>query len=103
MFRGKLIVSLAAAMIVLLAAAKTSSAQYPTPNGGLFCSTSSVVVQQKSSFTFSATLVDISGNAVYGQAVSFSVSSNGGAYLSTSVGYTDYSGIATTTVYTGGA
>lgn len=103
MFRGKLIVSLAAAMICLLAVAKSASAQYPTPTGGLFCSTSSVVVDQNSSFQFSATLVDISGAPVYGQVVSFTVQSSGGAYLSSAVGYTDYSGTASTTVYTGAA
>jgi hypothetical protein len=90
-------------MICLLAAAKGASAQYPTPTGGLFCSTSSVVVQQNSSFTFSATLVDITGVAVQGQVVSFTVQSSGGAYVSTSTGYTDWNGMASTTVYTGGA
>jgi len=103
MFRGKLIVSLAAAMICLLAVAKSASAQYPTPTGGLFCSTSSVVVQQSSSFEFSATIVDITGVAVQGQVISFSVQSSGGAYIASSVGYTDYNGMASTTVYTGNA
>ncbi len=103
MFRGKLIVSLAAAMICLLAVAKSASAQYPTPTGGLFCSTSSVVVGQNSSFQFSATLVDITGAPVQGQVVSFTVQSSGGAYVSNGFGYTDWNGMASTTVYTAGA
>ena len=62
-----------------------------------------MVVQQNSSFQFSATIVDITGVAVQGQVVSFSVQSSGGAYVSNSIGYSDYNGMASTTVYTAGA
>lgn len=69
----------------------TASAQYPTPQGSLVCTTT-VNVDINTS-TVSATLRDSTGNTVSGQTVTFRVTSGTGT-LSSSTATTNASGVA---------
>jgi hypothetical protein len=105
MQRGKLIIPLAAVMLAMFAVAhiapSTASAQYPTPKGALLCQSGAITAQTNSSFQFTATIVDINGAPVSGNAVFFTVS--GDATLSTNTATTDGNGQASVTVNTGAA
>jgi hypothetical protein len=105
MLRLKLIIPLAAVMLAMLAVAHigpgSAAAQYPTPKGALLCSSGAITAQANSSFQFTATFVDITGAAVQGHTVFFSVS--GGATLSSTSATTDGNGQASVTVNTGTA
>jgi hypothetical protein len=103
MLRVKLIIPLAAVMLAMLAVARiapgNAAAQYPTPKGALFCSSGVITAQANSSFQFTATFVDITGAAVQGHTVFFSV--QGSATLSATSATTDGNGQASTTVNVG--
>ena len=104
MIKGRIFAALAVTIGILgtLAFAGPASAQYPEPDGDLFCATSDLTVNSNGTAVFTVTLLDDEGNAVVGKLITFVIEQQpGGASLTNTTDVTDGNGDATTTVITG--
>jgi hypothetical protein len=104
MIKGRILAAVAAtiALFGTLALAGPAAAQYPEPDGDLFCATSDLTVKANGTAVFTVTLLDDEGNPVVGKLITFVIEEQpGGASLTNVTDVTDGNGDATTTVITG--